>query len=157
MSAPERLKAALVPFCHHGELDALSDHAGVPRKVARKASRGGDISVNHHLRLAVALGYDPFIEGRKVDPFRIGSFHKRRFGEVVRYIRKERALNMREGTEYFGVSLRTLSYIENGYEVCIDTVLIVCRVIGIHPFLFARDCFTARVERSNASEVRSAA
>lgn len=152
MTAPERLQAALQACA---DLDALSDRARVPHKIGRVAAKGRPISVNHYLRLAAALGFDPFIEGRTVEPFRIGSFHKARFGEVVRHIRQERAMRIREGAQRFGVSIRTLSYIENGNDVCIDTVLTVCRSIGIHPFMFARDCFTARAEP--VDEARSAA
>lgn len=153
MTAPDRLKEALQGCA---DLDALSERARVPRKIGRIAAHGRPVSVNHYLRLAVAAGFDPFIEGRTIEPFRIGSFHKARFGDVVRHIRTERALKIREGAKHFGVSIRALSYIENGHDVCIDTVLTVCRAIGIHPFLFARDCFTA-AKAAHENETRSAA
>lgn len=152
MTAPERLKEAM-QCC--ADLDALSDFARVSHTVGRRAARGQDVSVNHYLRLAAAIGFDPFVDGRQAAPYRIGSFHKTRFGDVVRHIRTERALKIREGAKHFGVSIRALSYIENGHDVCIDTVLTVCHAIGIHPFLFARDCFTAA--KADASETRSAA
>lgn len=157
MTASERLTQALAPLwgLHGTQLDELADRARVPRKIARMAARGRAVSVNHHLRLAVAVGLDSYFEGRTVTPFRIGSFHKRRFGEFVKLYRTERALSVRECAKAFGVSARALCWIETGHDSSIDVVLTVCRAIGIHPFLFCRDAFTAA--RSESIENREAA
>ncbi len=156
MTASETLTHALAPLRKNGaELDALADRArGAVRTAANTSAK--PLSVNHHLRLCVALGFDPFIEGRAVAPFRIGSFHKTRFGEVVRHIRTERAFNLREASQVYGVSIRALSYIENGHEVSIETVLTVCRGIGIHPFLFAKECFTGNSAVTVSTELEAA-
>lgn len=66
-------------------------------------------------------------------------------------------MGVREGAKTFGVSSRALSFIENGHDVGIETVLTVCRAIGIHPFLFARDCFTANSDRNSLQSLGEAA
>lgn len=124
-------------------LMAVAELADVSGKIARMAARGRCVSVDHHLRLSAAVGFDPYIEARKVDPFALGRFNRADFGQVVRRYRKDdRHQDIHSGAADIGISVRALSFIENGRVVSIDATLAACRYVGIHPFAFARNRFT---------------
>jgi DNA-binding XRE family transcriptional regulator len=160
VTAPERLTQALRPLWGSQgctELDALADRALVPRKIARMAARGRAVAVSHHLRLAITAGFDPYIEGRTIAPYQLGTFHRARFGETVRHVRREAGQSNLEAAKAFGISTRALSYVENGKDACIETVFAVCRGIGIHPLLFCRECFTVNTDRKALNLLEAAA
>lgn len=82
---------------------------------------------------------DPFIVGRPMAGFALGRFSRIEFGTTVRrYRTDDLKIGIRDAAIRAGLSLRVLSYIENGRLVSIDATLAACRFIKVHPFAFAR-------------------
>lgn len=130
---------------------ALVD-AGIGRRLVRRAALGQPVNVTAHLKLCAAVGIDPFIEGRTFAPFVLGTFKRARLGEVMRrYRREDRKMHAREVAAETGLSVRALSFIENGEAVSIESTLAACRFVCIHPFVFAQR-LTPDVSRETSLE-----
>lgn len=152
MTAIDRLSHALLGM-RGPVLDDLAARAELPSKIARMAARGRGVSVDHHLRLAATLGLDPFVIDLTFAPFKLGRFNRSEFGVCVRrYRREDRRQNIHAGAAAAGLSIRALSFIENGRVVSIDATLAACRYIGIHPFAFAKVEFTCNCGCNPLSE-----
>lgn len=119
-------------------LRALAKSAGVtPENVMRAAngSRGRRPNVNDYVRLCAVLGIDP-VTGAKQAPWVPQDLHASTLAIAVRMRRIERGDSNRLAARKIGVSISTLSRIENGNPRSFECVRAACKYIGLDPRLY---------------------
>ena len=133
-SAPrERLAGAMAALERDARL-ALAERAGVPELSISLARAGRPVTADAFLRICAALPFDPApdIRNAPAGPV-IGDFDHRTLGLGIRAKRFANKHSIRDGAKAIGVSVTTLSHMENGIPVSIENVLKGCRYVGAHP------------------------
>jgi transcriptional regulator with XRE-family HTH domain len=142
MSAAARLARHLESLTP-AEMAALSDRAGVQRKIGARARAGRKVETTAYLLLCSAVGLDAAtgarLAGRRD---RAGfSIDWRIFGSALFLTRSSRQLDLRSAADPIRVSAATLSRAERGQPIAIESYLRIADFIGIPPesFLFLRN------------------
>lgn len=159
MTTPADIMAkALAPY-QDDALRKLVMRAGVSREEARRAqggARGRITGARIYIRLCLTLGIDP-IDGRAITPEPPRDIAAHNLAIAIRMRRIALRHNIREGAEVMGISITTLSRIENGNMRSIDTMLAACRYIGKHPFDCLHPVDTRETLAGNKNERNAAA
>lgn len=137
----DRLAAVLVDY-DAARRTALAQSAGVSERTVSYARAGRPISAEDYLRLCANLLLDPApeIPGGLVLA-RVGAFDHATLGMGLRIVRGLKGHSIRRGAATSGLSVTTLSRLENGNVVSIANVLKACRYVGVHPFGYVKPQF----------------
>jgi transcriptional regulator with XRE-family HTH domain len=161
MSAPARL-AQHLQHLTRPEMAALSEQAGVPRRLGARARAGRKVGASAYILLCIAVGVDP-ATGRAAhtgNPRAGFSIAWWTFGSALFLTRSLRRLDLRSTAQLVGVSAATLSRAERGQPIAIESYLSITDFIGLPPQSFL--CFTFdmncnRLMTQDSRQVRSAA
>jgi hypothetical protein len=141
MSAAARLAQHL-----HGltptAMAAVSDLAGVPRRIGARARAGRKVSATAYMLLCAAVGINPASGAPILSVPRAGSVIVWWiFGAGLFHTRLLRGLNLRSAADLVGVSAATLSRAERAKPIAVESYLRVAGFIGVPSESFL--CFTA--------------
>lgn len=118
--------------------DELAARAGVAIGTLRRAERARAINASDFLRLCAALGVRPFLNGttaglvRSIEARgdRPGDLSFPFLGVVLRVGRRNRAHDIRTAGEWAGVSPATISRVEAGKVISIESVVLLAAYMG---------------------------
>lgn len=147
-SAAKRLSAALCAITGNGDperLVAFARMSGIGGVYARRAAKGIPINVDSYLKLCGAIGIDP-VTGKARQPLRHNDLDWKRLGRELRQRRTAREQSVREAAKHIGISISTISRIENDGNRAsplsrsqnIESALAVCGYLGTHPYDYAK-------------------
>jgi hypothetical protein len=150
MSAAARLAQHLQGLARP-EMAAVSDQAGVPRRMGFRARNGHKVSATAYLLLCLAVGTEPS-KGSLVAkaPRRGASIAWWAFGSALFLTRSLRRLDLRTAAQLVGVSAATLSRAEHGHPLAVESYLSVAKFTGVPPQGFL--CFT---ENGNCNTLKA--
>jgi hypothetical protein len=141
LSAESRLSQHLGGLTR-SEMAALSDQAGVPRRIGFRARNGHTVSATAYLLLCMAMGTDPSTGSMATKtPRRGASVAWSAFGSALFLTRSLRQLDLRKAAQRVGVSAATLSRAEHGRPTAVESYLRIAGFIGVPAQGFL--CFTA--------------
>ena len=131
---PAAVLAKALKSCNRAEIARLTGISMRKVRHAENGAKGHATDADDYLRLCQVLGIDP-MTGKAVPPRTPpGTLDRILFAAGVRAIRRYRNKHsIREAAAKMGISITTLSRIENGHVRGIDGMLAACRYIGIHP------------------------
>ena len=137
MSAAARL-ARHLQYLTPAEMAAVSDRAGVPRKIGARARVGRKVNATAYLLLCSAVAIDVATDARVLDgrPCAGSSIVWWIFGSALFLTRSRRRLDLRSAADLVGVSAATLSRAERGQPIAIESYLRVVEFIGVPPESF---------------------
>jgi transcriptional regulator with XRE-family HTH domain len=142
MSAGTRLAQYLQKLTP-SEMAALSDGAGVQRKIGARARAGRKVETTAYLLLCSAVGLDAATGARLAGRRGRADFSIDwwTFGSALFLTRSSRQLDLRSAADLIRVSAATLSRAERGQPIAIESYLRIAYFIGVPPesFLFLRN------------------
>lgn len=147
LSPAEILGKALEPYRDHA-LRKLAERACVTMEEIRRAyscAHGRSMPADVHLRLCLAIGIDP-VDGHTMQPQPPRGIAAHSLAIALQQKRIERNHDNRTAARIMGISISTLSRLENAKVRSIDSMIAVCRYIGKNPF----DYLNADVSRETA-------
>jgi hypothetical protein len=155
MNAAERLAQHLQGLTRVDML-AVSDRAGVPRKIGARARAARKVCASSYMQLCSAVGIDA-VTGVPTDRVRPtgSSIVWWFFGSNLFLTRHLRRLDLRSAAELIGVSAATLSRAERGQPIAVDNFLRISEFIGIVADSFL--CFTGNTNCNKLKVQDSAA
>lgn len=140
MSAAVRL-ARHLEYLDPAEMAALSDRAGVQRKIGARARAGRKIGAAAYMLLCSAAGIDAATGAPAMVVPRAGAtIVWWMFGSGLFLTRALKRLDLRAAADLIGVSAATLSRAERGQPVAVESFLRISDFIGILAKSFL--CFT---------------
>jgi hypothetical protein len=140
MSAAARL-ARHLEYLTRAEMLALSDRAGVQRKIGARARAGRKVSATAYMLLCSAAGIDAATGApASVVPRACATIVWWMFGSGLFLTRTLKRLDLRGAADVVGVSAATLSRAERGQPVAVESFLRISDFIGIPGESFL--CFT---------------
>jgi DNA-binding Xre family transcriptional regulator len=155
MTPASILAKALEPHAHCAAFLDLVRLSQVRSDIIRHAingAKGHATDAGEHLRLCAVVGIDP-IDGHRDTSHQPGELDRKLFAMGVRMRRYQRKQSIREAAREIGISVTTVSRIENGKVRGIDSMLAACRYIGVHPFHYvAASGFTKNLAGNTLSE-----
>jgi DNA-binding XRE family transcriptional regulator len=118
-------------------LAEIADRAGGLRRQIFRARAGKQINAGAFLALCAVIGIDP-VNGLP-RPVRVvpSSIAWPMVGAALRIARRLRHHDQRSAAQVIGMSAATVCRIEAGDPVSIESLLSVCRFIGVHPDHYA--------------------
>jgi hypothetical protein len=127
------------------QMAAVSDRAGVPRKIGARARAGRKVNATAYLLLCSAVEIDVVTGARVVDRRRCAglSIVWWIFGSALFLTRTLRRLDLRSAADLVGVSAATLSRAEHGQPIAIESYLRIAAFIGVPSETFL--CFAGNV------------
>jgi hypothetical protein len=129
--AVDRLTRVLAPLSH-AEMLALSDRAGVDRRVGSRARYGRQVNASAYLALCAAAGIHP-ATGEPVPPHKVGEILWWLLGAAVYLNRHGAGHSLREASADARVTYTTLCRIEAAHPVSTENYLALCRYVGVPP------------------------
>jgi DNA-binding Xre family transcriptional regulator len=153
VSPRDMLAAALKTFASSSAVAAeIADRAGNDmRRHVFRARAGKPVNAGAFLALCGALGIDP-ADGSYRPPSRVSSnVSWPALGTSLRSARQLRHQDQRSAARVIGVSAATLCRAEAGDAVSVESLLAICRFIGVHP-----EHFLEQVSRETRPETRNA-
>jgi hypothetical protein len=120
------------------EMAAVSDRAGVPRKIGARARIGRKVNATAYLLLCSAVAIDVATNARVLGgrPCVGSSIVWWVFGSALFLTRSRRRLDLRSAADLVGVSAATLSRAERGQPIAIESYLRVIEFMGVPPKSF---------------------
>lgn len=111
----------------------------IPKCISGGSSYSYRVDPSEFLNVCVLLSIDPLTGGEPAPfvvraPARIGKLALWHIAAGCSITRKLRKLSVRAAADECGVSASTLTRLENGLPVSIESILAVCDFIGVHPF-----------------------
>lgn len=140
VSAAARLARHLKELTR-AEMAAVSDGAGVERKIGARARAGRKVGTTAYVLLCSAVGVDVETGLSVANTPRPGcAIVWWMFGSGLFFTRNLRRLDLRSTTNLVGVSAATLSRAERGQPISVESFLRISNFIGIPAQSFL--CFT---------------
>jgi hypothetical protein len=120
------------------EMAALSDRAGVQRKIGARARGGRKVNATAYLLLSSSVGIDVVTgdRGARSRVYAGSSIVWWSFGSALFLTRTARRVDLRSAAVLIGVSAATLSRAERGQPIAIESYLRVVEFIGVRPETF---------------------
>ena len=144
MTTPAAILAAAMKPYQKAAFADLVDRAGVPKASAwraRAGAHGRPTRAEHHLRLCAVLGIDP-VNGHAIPPRAPAPLLAWFFACAVKGNRFLKGHNIRQAAKVMGISITSLSRIENGDVRSFECMWAACRYVGAHPFDYVEpECF----------------
>lgn len=158
LPSPAAILARALKGCDDATLRQLAKRAGVtPENVVRASngSKGRRPGANDFVRLCAVLGLDPGT-GDKRKPWRPADLESKMLAIAVKMRRYELGEGVRGAARKMGISISTLSRIENGSPRSFECVRAVCRYLGLSPNLYVTRETTGNTLISNDARRRAA-
>jgi DNA-binding XRE family transcriptional regulator len=154
----QRLACAIVarPF---RERPAIARRAGVGPTAVARAAAGMPVRAEAYLKLCAAIGINS-LTGEPAPVRSLGDLHWGLLGLGIEMRRRLGKIGtQRDMVKKIGgrVSLRTISFIENGKHVSIGSVLAICEFIGVAPEQYCGEPKKLHVKRITETSEGAAA
>lgn len=135
---PELLLRRQLRASRHGLTD-LSDLAGVSPAAVACAWAGRKVGAQNYLLLCAVAGIDP-LTGSASEPTSLAGFviDWRALSASCFLTRAARRLSIRTAAILAGVSVATISRLECGHPLSVESILSICRFVGLPPAAFLR-------------------
>lgn len=138
LPARRRLSDAVAKLDDAGRT-ALANACRVPRAAVSRAAAGWRITAPDFLTLCDGVGIDPVNGARRPTRRRARMFSWPSVAIALNYKRQVEGLSIRVASEAVGISIATISRLENLKPLSIESLLAVCAFLKVHPSSFAQD------------------
>jgi hypothetical protein len=132
-ASPRATLAATLRTVAASPVDIASRVGADMRGAILRARAGKPINAGAYLALCGAVGVDP-LDGSPRPPKRVSTgVAWPMVGAGLKIVRQLRDQDQRSAAKAIGISAATLCRVEAGDAVSVETLLAVCKFIGIHP------------------------